>query len=83
MKEKHGRSCHFAAMGHAFLKDLPFTDKKRRGVVKCVKTLKPPRRFCMLFFDILPYTDDASVINGKNSKKNMQNDAAVFGVSRP
>ena len=38
-----------------------------------------------LFFEVLPFTDDASVVNGKTSKKNMtkQNDAAVFGVSRP
>ena len=26
----------------------------------------------MLFFDVLPFTDDASVVNGKTSKKSMQ-----------
>ena len=44
---------------------------------------KPPRRFCMLFFDVLPFTNDASVVNGKTSKKSVQNDAVVFDVSRP
>ena len=32
----------------------------------------PPHRFCMLFFDVLPFTDDASFVNGKTSKKSMQ-----------
>ena len=40
--------------------------------LKVLTHLKPPRRFCMLFFDALPFTDDASVINGKTSKKSMQ-----------
>ena len=46
--------------------------------------LKPPRRFCMISFDVLPFTEDASVVNGKTTKKSVQkNDAAVLGVSRP
>ena len=39
---------------------------------KVLTHLKPPRRFFMPFFDVLPFTDDASVVNGKTSKKSMQ-----------
>ena len=52
--------------------------QKGRGVFLCVKALKvlthlkPPHRFCMLFIDVLPFTDDASVVNGKTSKKTVQ-----------
>ena len=42
----------------------------------------PPRRFNTLFFEVLPFTDTASVVNGKTSKKNMQKRRGVFfGVS--
>ena len=37
----------------------------------------------MLFFEVFPLTTLASSVNGKTSKKSMQNDAAVLGVSRP
>ena len=53
-------------------------EKTRRKRFWCVKTLKaythqtPPRRFCTLFFEVLPFTDTASVVNGKTSKKSMQ-----------
>ena len=53
------------------------------NTAKCIDHQTPPRRFCTLFFEVLPFTDDASVVNGKTSKKSMKNDAAVFGVSRP
>ena len=33
---------------------------------------KPPRRFCMLFFDVLPFTTLAVSVNGKTSKKSVQ-----------
>ena len=49
----------------------------------CIKVLihlKPPRRFCTLFFDVLPFTDDASVVNGKTSKKSMQKKTQRFLV---
>ena len=52
--------------------------QKRRVGVCCVYAfrvlthLKPPRRFCMLFFDVLLFSDDVSVVNGKTSKKSMQ-----------
>ena len=32
---------------------------------------KPPRRFCMLFFEVLPLTTLASSVNGKTSKKSV------------
>ena len=60
----------------------------RRGGVWCVKALKVlthlklPRHFCMLFFDVLSFTDDASVINGKTSKKSTQKRRGGFGVSK-
>ena len=44
---------------------------------------KPPRHFCMLFFDVLLFIDDARVVNGKTSKKSVQNRRGGFGVSRP
>ena len=28
--------------------------------------VSPPRRFCMLFFEVLPFTDDARVVNDNN-----------------
>ena len=40
--------------------------------VKVLTHIKPPRRFCMLFFDVLSFTDDARVVNGNTSKKSMQ-----------
>ena len=43
-----------------------------RHLIKVLTCLKPPRRFCMIFFDVLPFTDDASVVNGKTSKKSVQ-----------
>ena len=79
-----------------FFQVLKYTDMKKRNSFWCVKTLltsrvkpikvlthlKPPHRFSMLFFDILPFTMLASSVNGKTSKKGVKNDAAVFGVSR-
>ena len=32
----------------------------------------------MLFFDVLPFTDDARVVNGKTSKKSVQNRRGGF-----
>ena len=43
--------------------------------------LKPPRRFYMLFFDVLLFTRRPSTV--KLQRKASQNDAAVFGVSWP
>ena len=37
-----------------------------------------PRRFGTLFFEVLLFTDTASVVNGKTSKKSMQKNAAFF-----
>ena len=34
--------------------------------------LKPPRRFCMLFFEVLPFMTLAVSVNGKTSKKSVQ-----------
>ena len=34
--------------------------------------LKPPHRFCMLFFDDLPFMTLASSVNGKTSKNSVQ-----------
>ena len=40
--------------------------------------------FCMLFFEVLPYTTLAVSVNGKTSKKSVQKNATFFfGVSRP
>ena len=52
---------------------------------KALTHQKPPRRFCMLFFDFLLFTDDSSVVNGKTIKKKKacKNESAVFGVGRP
>ena len=44
---------------------------------------KPLRRFCMLFFDVLPFTTHAVSVSGKTSKKNVQKRRGVFGASRP
>ena len=38
----------------------------------------PPRRFGTLFFEVLPFTDDASAVNGKTSKKSMQKRSGGF-----
>ena len=48
--------------------------------IKVLTHQKTPRCFCMLFFDVLPFTDDGSVVNGKTLKKKnaRKNDAAVF-----
>ena len=35
-------------------------------------TKTPLRHFCTLFFEVLPFTDTASVVNGKTSKKRVQ-----------
>ena len=40
------------------------------------------RRFCMLFFDVLPFTDDACVVNGKTSKKSVQNQRDGFWCAK-
>ena len=64
-----------------YLHTLPLTQTDVS--LKVLTHLKPPRRFCMLFFDVLPFTDDASVVNSKTSKKSMQKRRGGFGVSRP
>ena len=50
--------------------------------VRVLTHQKPPRRFCMLFFEVLPLTTLAVSVNGKTSNKSVLKDAAVFGVSR-
>ena len=40
--------------------------------VKALTHQTPPRRFGTPFFEVLPFTDTASVVNGKTSKKSMQ-----------
>ena len=75
-KEKHGRSCRFAAMGHAFLSSFTvYRQKTTRSRKVCQKVLthqKPSHRFCTLFFEVLPFTTHASSVNGKKSKKSIQ-----------
>ena len=34
--------------------------------------------FCMLFLDVLPFTDDARIVNGKTSKKSVKNRRGGF-----
>ena len=52
--------------------------QKRRGGVWCFYALrvlthqKPPRCFCTLFFEVLPFSKLASSVNGKTSKKSVQ-----------
>ena len=41
--------------------------------LKALTHRKPSRRLCMRFFDVLPFTDDTCVVNGKTSKKSVQN----------
>ena len=41
-------------------------------VSKGLDTPNKRRVFCTLFFEVLPFTDDASVVYGKTSKKSMQ-----------
>ena len=41
------------------------------------------RRFGTLFFEVLPFTDDASVVNGKTSKKSMQKRRGGFWCVKP
>ena len=48
--------------------------------VKVLTHLKPPRRLSMLFFEVLPFTDDVSVVNGKTSKKSMKKTKRRFLV---
>ena len=43
---------------------------KKRDGFGCVKTLVA--FFCMLFFEVLPYTTLAPSVNGKTSKKSVQ-----------
>ena len=61
-----------------FFQGLPFTDKKTtrsRYVclgLKALKALthqKPALRFCMLFFEVLPFMTLSSSVNGKTSKR--------------
>ena len=75
-----------------FFQVLPFTDIKKCDGFWCVKFFfkvlthqKPLRRFCLLFFEVLPFATHASSVNGKLclQRKACQNDAAVFGVARP
>ena len=40
--------------------------------LKVLTHQKPSRRFCMLFFEVLPFTMLASSVNGKTSKKSVQ-----------
>ena len=42
------------------------------GKFKVLTHLKPPRRICMIFFDVLPFTTLASSVNSKTSKKSME-----------
>ena len=42
---------------------------------------KKRRVFCMLFFEVLPFTTLAVSANSKTSKKSVQKDAASLGVS--
>ena len=66
-----------------FLQVLQFTDMKKRDGFWCVKTLtKNAAFFCRLFFDVLPFTTLAVSVNSKTSKKSMQKNAALFGVSK-
>ena len=60
-----------------------FKKKQQQHLSICQTHQTPPRRFCTLFFEVLPFTDDAIVVNGKLQRKACKNDAAVFGVSRP
>ena len=53
--------------------------QKGRGGVWYAKALSRvlthqtlPRRFCMLFFDVLPFTTLAVSVNGKTSKESVQ-----------
>ena len=39
--------------------------------------------FCMLFFEVLPFTTLAVSVNSKTSKKSVQKTRRFFGVSRP
>ena len=45
---------------------------KKTSRLKALTHQTPLRRFGTLFFEELPFTDDASVVNGKTSKKSMQ-----------
>ena len=60
-----------------------------KGLVdlKGLDTPKPPHPFCILIFDILPFTDNASIVNGKTSKKSMQKCRGIFwcyiGIDTP
>ena len=65
-----------------FFEDFLFTDKKTR-LKEGLDTPKTATSFfCTLFFEVLPFTDDASVVNGKTSKKSMQKTTQRFLVSQ-
>ena len=49
-----------------------------QNLIKARHTKHRPCRFCTLFFEVLPITDDASVVNSKTSKKSMQNRRGGF-----
>ena len=48
---------------------------KRETICLTIRVLthqKQPRRFCMLFFEVLPFTTLAVSVNGKTSEKSVQ-----------
>ena len=73
-------SCEMNADEYLFLVDL----NERRGDntnlvwLKALTHQTPPRRFCTFFFEVLPFTDDASIVNGKTSKKSVQKQRGGF-----
>ena len=50
---------------------LIYCGNEKRIVFKALTHQKPPRRFCMLFFEVLPFTTLASSVNGKTSNKSV------------
>ena len=48
------------------------TNKQTEDSLRVLTHQKPPRRFCMIFFEVLPLTTLASSVNGKTSKKSVQ-----------
>ena len=65
-------------VGHS--KRLKLVERTCEKEVRVLTHQKPPRRFCMLFVDVLPFTTLASSVNGKTSKKSMQKRRGGFLV---
>ena len=85
LKEKHDRSCRFhsASSVNGKTSNKSMTKTTRRFVVcQDLQGLDTPNKNAF-FFEVLPFTTLAVSVNGKTSKKSVQNDASVFGVSRP